>query len=365
MLEQLGSEAKRLGAARALVITGRTLFSLGTPTRAGEALKREGIDVEFLPNVEPEPSLETAEKVKEVVREGNYDLVVGIGGGSVLDVAKLASVMATNPGDVADYLGSGKVGKRGLPKILIPTTAGTGSEVSDVSVLTREGRKVVVYSDYLFADVALVDPALTLSMPPKLTAHTGLDALSHAVEAYMSLDAWPVTDTLALKAIELVIGNLREAYRRGDDLEARSAMSLAATMAGIAFVNAGVCLGHALALVLGTKYKLPHGLAAGISLYHALCYNLLAVARKLAEAAPAFGVERHGMSDEEAALAALDSIEKLLEDLNVPTSLSEAGVSRGDVPEIVSEVLKVERHVRRNPRPVDRESLRGLLLSAV
>lgn len=362
-LNSIGDYAGELGASKALIVTGRILADIGFVRSAILSLKEKGIHIDFYSEIEPEPNIKTAEKVSNLVREERYELVIGIGGGSILDIAKVASVMATNPGNIREYFGFNLIKNRGIPKILIPTTAGTGSEVSNIAVLNVDGGKEVIYSDYLFADIAIVDPILTVTMPPELTAYTGLDAFSHALEAYMSLDSWPLTDALALKSIYLIMKNLPEAYRDGENIEARSNMSLAATLAGLAFTNAGVCLGHALGLVLSSKYKLPHGLSVGISLYYALLYNLPNIENKLIDAAEAFGIEKHKAKREKVVLMIVKQFEKLLALVGISPRLSNFGIKDSDIPEIVKETLKIKRHIKRNPRHVSKEELEYIIMT--
>src|SRR5699024_2862400 len=222
-----------------------------------------------------EPSLNCAQKLVDYMKEYNFDLVLGIGGGSTLDLAKLAAVLAVHEGDVKDYLnltGSKKIKKRGLPTVLMPTTAGTGSEVTDISVLSLSSTKDVITHEYLLADVAIVDPALTVSVPPRVTAATGVDALTHAIEAYVSVQANDLTDALALRAVELITASLEQAFINGKDREARTKMSMGSFLAGISFFHAGVAGVHALAYPLGGQFHIAHGEANAVLLPYVMNY---------------------------------------------------------------------------------------------
>lgn len=237
-LEHLLPEVGRFSPQKILVVTDPVLEQIGLVQRVTAPLMKQGYDVQVYTDVVPEPPLETGENLVSFTRHGNFDMVIGVGGGSAMDLAKLAAVLAMHEGKVADYLnltGTKKVNTKGLPKILIPTTSGTGSEVTNISVLSLDTTKDVVTHDHLLADVAIVDPELTISVPPRVTAATGIDALTHAVEAYISVNASPTTDGLALQAIRLIARSLRKAVENGTDKQARTDMSNGSYLAGLAF----------------------------------------------------------------------------------------------------------------------------------
>ncbi len=354
-LEKLIEEAKNIGGKKALLITDKNLEKTNLVKNVIQYLEKAGYSVEIFNEVEPEPKLSTSEGIRNVVEGKNFDLIVGFGGGSVLDTAKIASILATNPGKIEDYLGFDLVKNPGLPKILIPTTAGTGSEITRVSVFTKGNTKVSVYSDYLFADVAIIDPLVTISLPPHLTASTGFDALSHAIEAYISLSGNILTDTISLKVIEIISKYLRKAYFNGNDIEARYHMSIAATMAGICIANAMVCLGHAIGLVLGTKYHLSHGVSCALALPYTIEYNSIVLEEKIFNIAKALG-EKINDSLEETSMKVVNSIKKLMKDVGLPISLKEIkGASIEDIPELAQETIKIKRLLIHNPRKVSYE----------
>ncbi len=295
--------ARRLGGDKALIVTDKVIVKTGLVERVSKSLEQAGLSVQVFDEVEPEPKLEVAEKAAEFSRKSGCNLVIGVGGGSVLDMAKVASIAPTNPGKMADYVGVGLIKQAGLPKILIPTTAGTGSEVTNIAVvsLAAEEIKSGIVGPQLMADVAIVDPEATLTMPPRLTASTGIDALTHAVEALMSVNSNPLTDALAYEAVKLVFRNLRKACYQGENLEARYGMSLAALLAGLAFGSAGVCGGHALAYAFAVKYNVPHGIACGLALPYIMEYNLPVCEEKLARIAVLAGESVEWVSTREAA----------------------------------------------------------------
>jgi alcohol dehydrogenase class IV len=230
-LRMLGAELKELNASKLLVVTDPNIVKLGHVDRIREQL--DSAEIQVFSGIKQEPTVSELEDLASQVRARDYEAIIGLGGGSVMDSAKIASFSAANPGPIRDYVGADKVHKKGLPLICVPTTSGTGSEVTRYAVIRYERTKRAVASDLIIPDIALVDPVLAVSMPPKLTVYTGLDALAHAVEAMISTWATPLTDSLALGAIRLVFQNLERAYTKGDDLEARYNMSVAATTAGL------------------------------------------------------------------------------------------------------------------------------------
>jgi len=362
-VKRLGEVAKAFGN-KALVVAGRGSLESGRIKVIEDELTKAGVDFTIYSDFKPEPTLNQAEKLAEYVsRVLSYekiDFVVGFGGGSSLDMAKVASLASANPRPIGQYMGVDKVLRKGLPLILVPTTAGSGSEVSKSIVLVRDGMKDGIVSEKVMADLAIVDPVLTITMPPSLTSMTGIDALSHAIEAYMSINANVFTDPLALKAISMVSTNLRKAYSNGSDLDARKAMSEAALLAGLAFSNASNCAGHAAASAFAVKYGVPHGVACGISLPYVMKFNMLAIAERLADIAIAMGIEGEGLSTRELAQLAIAEVIDLLMDLDLPTSLQEIGVPEEDIVKLADNMLKMTRLLEANPRRVGPEEARKI-----
>jgi len=214
--KKVGEEVKALGGKDVLLVTDSNLSRVGIPEKVEKVVAEESVNVDFFTEVEAEPRLETAEAVAEAARKKRYDVVVGIGGGSVMDMAKVAAMAVTNPGPMRNYVGVGLVKNPSIPKILLPTTSGTGSEVTNIAIVTRveDEAKTAIVSPYMLGDVAIVDPTFTYTLPPRLTASTGLDALSHALESVMSTKSNPVTDSLALRAIALIFQYLPRAYKK-------------------------------------------------------------------------------------------------------------------------------------------------------
>ena len=260
-ISQAGAEAKKLGAKRVLVVTDAGVVKAGLTEAVEQSLSAAGLEVGKFDGILPEPPARVIDQCAEVFRQGGYDLCLGLGGGSSLDSAKMVATLAVNPGSVLDYVGMDVVPKKGAPLILVPTTAGTGSEATRVTVLTDESdnTKKVVYSDYLLPDLAILDPELTRSMPPSVTADTGLDALVHAIETYVSVNTTPYAEILSLQAISMIARHLPQAYAKGGNMLARYNMLLAANISGSAFASGGLGAVHGLAYVLGTEYHMAHG----------------------------------------------------------------------------------------------------------
>lgn len=259
-----------------------------------------------------------------------------------MDSAKIASISATNDGSIEDYIGVNKVGKKGLPIICIPTTSGTGSEVTRFAVIKYERTKKAISSELIIPDVAIVDPTLTVSLPAKITAYTGLDALSHAVEAMISTWATPFTDTLALGAIRTIFRYLKRAYDNGGDLEARYHMSMAATLAGLSFNDPKVLLAHSIGQTIGPIYNLPHGLSVAFALPYILDFYLTSSADKIALISEAAGIYDNKRTDRENAQEMIRWLLKFYRDLDIPLSLKEFGASLNDLDKLAEHTVNFQ-----------------------
>jgi len=345
-------EAVLLGAHKVLIVTGQNIIKTNYIDALESKLNKNGIKATVFSDVEPDPSYETALKAGSAAIHSSADTVIGVGGGSSLDVAKIASILATNDKPITEMFGVNLVPKPGLKLILIPTTAGTGSEVTHISILSdeRERIKTGIVSQYLLPDIAIVDPVLTVSSPPDVTAYSGMDALVHAVEAFTSVNATVITDTLAAKAIELISANLRRAYANGDNMEARSAMAIASMMAGQAFANAGVTATHAFAYPIGAVFHIPHGIANSIMFPAVMKFNMTANLPKFARIASLMGINTHNLTDRQSALKMVEFLQELIADLRLPSCLSYYGVKESDIPSLATGVMKVTRILANNPR---------------
>ncbi len=334
-VQTVGAEAKALGATKALVVTDKVMVKTGIVQRVAEHLERVRFDV--FDEVEAEPRLEVAQAVADRVRSGGYDLVIGVGGGSSMDMAKVAAGFATNGGEARAFVGNNMFAKKPLASIMVPTTAGTGAELTVTSMVTVEGHKQWINSPLLLPSVALVDPELTMSMPPGVTAATGMDALCHNAEAYLSNLASPITDSAALEGIALIVANLERAYDSGGDRLARESMSLGALMGGIA-LQAKMVYGHSIGYTIATRYRLAHGVSCGLPLPYILSNYAVACAPKLKRLAEAFGVESAG-EQEAVGLALAERAKSIAADLKVPTTLKELGVPESELAGLAEECL--------------------------
>ncbi|MBA7615747.1 Long-chain-alcohol dehydrogenase 1 [subsurface metagenome] len=366
-VSQVGAEAEKMGAGKALIVTDAGVVKSGLVAEVEKSLKASKIDYGIFDRVEAEPPARIVDECAREVTEKKYDIIIGVGGGSSLDVAKGASIVVTNGGKVLDYVGREMVPRAGIPKILIPTTAGTGSEVTWVFVVTDEADndKKVIFSYYNLADVAIVDPLLTLSMPPKLTADTGMDALTHAVETYVSRTSTPFGDILALEAIRLIGENLPVAYAKAENVEARYNMSLGATVAGLAFGSGGVGAVHALAYVLDTEYHMSHGRTNAIMLPYVVDYNKTGDLNKYARIAQAMGEKTEGLSDYQAVERLVLRLHQLLADVGIPDKLSAYGISADDLPKLVAGGMKQSRLFVPNPRDLTEADVEKIYRSAL
>lgn len=359
---EIGSEAKKLGK-RALVVTGRSfLRTSGVLDQLVQALGEAGVEAVLFSQVEAEPSLATVEEGRTLLAEEGCDLVIGAGGGSGMDAAKAIAGLAREEGQVKDYFAGREITQPGLPWIAVPTTAGTGAEATKNSVLSHyESRvKKSIRSDFWVADLVLWDPQLSSHMPPELTAATGMDALTQAIESYTSRWANPFTDGLARRAISLIGRNILLAYREGENREAREGMALGCYLAGIALTNARLGVVHGLAHPLGILYKLPHGLVCGVLLPYAMEYNLRVAKRKYADTAALMGLDTGGLTSQEAARLALKRVRELNKKMGLPPGLGELGLKEEDFDFIIRETMP-SGSTAANPREVTAAGVRAIL----
>lgn len=363
---QTGPAAKELGVGKMLIVTDPGVAGAGLLEPVTASLDKAGIGWAVFDRVEPEPAARLVDQGAAMYQSEVCDSVLGIGGGSSLDVAKGVAVLGGNPGSILDYCGMDLVPKRAAPKILMPTTSGTGSEITRVLVITDEAEntKKVVYSFFTLADIAIVDPALTLSCPPKVTADTGMDALVHAVETYVSMNATPFSDVLAEKAIALIGRYLPIAWAKGSNEEARFQMSLAATLAGMAFASGGLGAVHGLSYVLGTEYHMPHGRSNAIMLPWVMDFNIPGAPEKYAVIAELLGQDTEGLSVTEAAYLSVEAVEELLTTMDLPYRLSDYDISDDDLETLVAGGLKMERLFTTNPRDLSEDDVRMIYQSA-
>lgn len=365
-VERIGRILHDLGVKKILLVTDRFMAENQLVDRVTVHLERSGIEYDVFTGVEPNPTEENAEGCHKALIAGKFDAVVGYGGGSSMDVAKAGAILVTNPPPVKQYLGLGKVPKRGIPIVAIPTTSGTGSEVTNISILrdVQANTKGGIVSPFIIPDVAIVDPLLTLSLPPRLTASTGMDALCHAVEGYTSLKATPVTDIFHREAIRRVAQSLRTAVNRGDDVNARYNMSLAAALAGTGLVTSSATAGHAMSYAIEANFTVPHGDVCAALLPSLARFNAVAEMEKFKEIAVLMGEKIDGLSLRDSALKAADAIQALARDVKMPT-LGQIGVTEKDLDRLAEEAISVKRLMDNNPRVVAREDVRSMFKDAL
>jgi alcohol dehydrogenase class IV len=379
---QLGEIVEQLGVKRVFVVADANLAKNGLVDRVRSPLTERGVTVDVFNGGEAEPSLRAAQACIDQGMRFRPDAVLGVGGGSNMDLAKITAAVLTHGGSPRDYVGEFKIPSAILPLICLPTTAGTGSEVSAASVLTDTDNKIKVgvLSNYLRPRVAIVDPLMTVTCPPKITADSGIDALTHAIEAYTAVDntdfpilpgeksvyqgRHPLTDALATKAISLIGANLRRAVRNGDNLEAREGMALAATLAGLAFSNVGVAAVHALEYPVGGATHCSHGAGNGLLLPFVMRFNLPVRQAEFATIARLLGEDVTGLDGPAAAERAIQAVEQLRADIGIPLRLRDLGVRKDQLRPFAEKAFAIKRILRVNPRPVTVEDLEGILQEA-
>ncbi len=367
LLKSLPDFVRRLGASRVFLVTDPGVRDAGILAKAEDHLRTGSIEFAVCDRVKPDSGSTLIDETAAELKRSGCGAVVGIGGGSSLDTAKAVAALATNPGPALDYVGLHKVRNRPLPMVAVPTTAGTGSEVTLWSVFTDETRKVkaAIGGVMIYPAMALCDPELTLSLPPALTAATGMDALAHAVECCTNNACQPISASLALKAVGLIGANLRSAVLNGRSVEARYAMMLASTMAGIAMNPTRLGLAHALAMPLGSwDLRVPHGVALAVTLPHVMEFNYRAEPERYAEVARAMDAAVDGLPVLEAARRSVEAVRELSRDIGIPAGLSCFGVREEHVAQVVEEAMK-SGNVPVNPRRADASDLARILRQAI
>ena len=361
-IQQAGTIIKKYGGKKVLLVVDPGFSKAGPLKRIKDALEQEELSYVVFDAVEPEPRIEFADQAGHLAKKERCDFVLGVGGGSAMDTAKAAAILATNEGRARDYQGLNKVPKPGLPKGMVPTTAGTGSEVTFTAVFINadEKKKAGINSPYLYPEISILDPELTLGLPPAVTAFTGMDALTHAIESYTSKAASPLSAMFSQKAIGRIGKSLRQAVNQGSDLNARSNMLLGSLLAGIGLANAGVTAAHSLAYPMGGVFRVPHGVANALLLPAVMEFNVFSCPEKFARIAEWMGEKVGGISVREAAMLAVESVKRLAQDLEVPQRLSDLGIPKTAIPAMAEEAMKVARPLENNPRPVSLEDAVGI-----
>ncbi|MCB2225940.1 MAG: iron-containing alcohol dehydrogenase [Desulfarculaceae bacterium] len=356
---KLGEELGLIKAEKVLLVLDPNLAESDIIKPALDSLAAAGISSEVFSDLTREPEPAEADAAAAQGRACGAQAVVGIGGGSALDLAKAAGVLITNPGQCTDYVGLDKVTQPGLPVICLPTTAGTGSEVTFTAVFTRRSDqfKGGINGRLLYPHAAILDPLLTVSCPAYVTAITGMDALTHAMEAFTSRKAHALSDLNALAAIELIGRHLRAAVAHGENLQAREGMMLGSHLAGLALAQAGVGAVHAMAYPLGAFYDIPHGEANALLLPYVLRFNLMACPERFADMAYALAELPDDLSTAEAAAACIEEVAELGLDVGIPTSLRQLDIPEDSVPKMAEKAMTVAVPIANNPRQVTAQDL--------
>jgi alcohol dehydrogenase class IV len=348
-VSQFVEDFSAIGLRRAFIITAPPILQHVKPL--ADALKRNRITVNICDAIKSEPTIKMFEEVRKAAQEFQVDAVIGVGGGSVLDTAKMVAALHDSEQDIRDVFGIGKLSGRNTYLACLPTTSGTGSEVSPNAIILDESEllKKGVVSPHLVADVSYVDPVLTKTVPPDMTASTGMDALTHCIEAYVNIFAHPMIDIYALQGIKLISANLKTAYENGEDVEARANMSLGSLYGGLCLgpVNTGAV--HALAYPLGGEFHVSHGVSNSLLLPSVLEFNLPAAPERYAQVALALGIEP-ASSDMETAQRGLERIKQLSRECNIPAKLSELGVPHEAIERMAKSAMTVTRLLKNNLR---------------
>ncbi len=352
--DQIGLECKALGAKRVLLVIDKQLVANEIGTRVLDSLKDSRVKATVFPEVTPEPDPSLADVGAQLARKEKVHCVLGVGGGSTMDVAKAVAVLATNEGNAVDYIGLGLVKKPGLPSIMVPTTAGTGSEVTFTAVFTMRTTKSKggINSPFLYPHTAILDPLLTMNLPPEVSGTTGMDALTHAIESYTSLQAHFMSEPVSLRAIEMISENLRGVVFDGGRYGYRENMLKGSYMAGLGLAMAGVGAVHALAYPLGAFFDIPHGMANAVMLPYVLEFNYPANVEKFSRMAVAMNQEDPAMTERELAAQAVRAVFDLSRDLGIPRTLRDLSIPESAIPQMAEAALKVTRPMMNNPRPV-------------
>lgn len=346
----------------AVIVTQPSLKAMGVIDRLEADLSQAGISSRCITDVKPEPTVDNIHKVFGDIAAEPVDLFIGIGGGSVLDATKLFSVLLTDPVDVRSLIGTDLVSKPGIPTVLVPTTSGTGSEVTPNAIVTipEEELKVGVVSRHLLPMMVIIDPALTVSLPQHITAATGMDAFTHALESYISTKANPISDMFALESIRLISGSLLQAYHHGSDLKAREQMLLGSMYGGMALSSAGTAAVHALAYPLGGKFNLTHGVANSMLLPHVMTFNMDAIQNRIGHVAQAMGLQDGIASGNAISEAVNRRIFEWTAEMHIPQNLRAFGVNDEDVDDLAVAASKVTRLLNNNPKPMNLAEIRAV-----
>ncbi len=365
-LKDAADSIQSQGFKKGLIVTDKILNQIGVVEQVQGLLNERSVATVVFDGTQPNPTINNVNDGLALLKQNECDFVISLGGGSPHDCAKGIALVAANGGHISDYEGVDQSAKPMLPLIAINTTAGTASEMTRFCIITDEERhiKMAIVDKHTTPLISVNDAELMLAKPASLTAATGMDALTHAIEAYVSIAATPITDAVAIKAIELIEAHLRTAVKNGENLEAREQMAYAQFMAGMAFNNASLGYVHAMAHQLGGFYDLPHGVCNAILLPHVQRYNAQVCPERLTDVAKAMGVNVEGMSPEQGAAAAIDAIEALAKDVGIPAGIKELGAKLEDIPTLTDNALK-DACGFTNPKQATHEEISAIFEAAM
>jgi alcohol dehydrogenase len=364
--KEAGLEIKNLGSKKALIVTDKVLNSLGIVKKLTDVLEENEVKFAIYDDVQQNPTMKNCHDGLKKFNDEKCDLLISLGGGSPQDCAKAVGILKTNGGKISDYEGIGISKNKSVPIVALNTTAGTASEVTINYVITDEERhiKMVMVDPNSLATMSVNDPELMIAKPAALTAATGMDALTHAMEAYITAGSFRLSDTLALESIKLIGESLEDAVKDGADIEARSKMAWASYVAGLSFSNAGLGIVHSMAHQLGSEYNLPHGVANAVLLPHVEEYNMDACGDKFRDIAEALGVSTDNMSTIDANNAAITAIKSLSKRIGIPSGLEELGVKEEDFGKLADQAL-ADACTGGNPKQATKEDIINIYKKAM
>lgn len=364
-ISQLSTLAKDSEAKNIIILTDEGVYGTGITAWAEKILS--DYNVKIVKSVPPEPEYTQVLNIYSEVKNGKFDMIVAIGGGSVMDTAKVLAVLFTNPAYAEDILNPALIINRGITTVFIPTTAGTGSEATpnSIVVVPEKELKVGIVNSNFIPDCVILDAEMTLKLPPSVTASTGIDAFCHAIECFISKKANPFSDMYALKAISLIAKNIRKAYSNGSDMSARENMLLAAFYGGLCIASSSTVAVHALSYPLGGKYRIPHGISNAILLPYVMEYNADYVEDKFKDAALAMGIHEENKNSTEISKEVINEIFKMTEDIKIPRDLKEYGITKDNLGNLVEGASAVTRLLDNNPKPMTKDDIRNLYLKII
>ncbi len=361
-LKEVPAILNKIGVDRVMLMTDPGLKKAGILDQLNNILNEDEREIIVFDEVEPDPSIELVSKAVDLAKREKVDAVIGLGGGSPIDTAKVAAALVTNTKDISAYFGIDLLEKEALPIIAIPTTAGTGSEVTPIAILSDEASQLKkgIVSSKIIPRHAILDPTLTVGLPSSVTAASGMDALTHAIEAYTSVNASVYSDALALKAMGLIHNNLKKVFDDGNDMEGREHMLLGSLLAGMAFTHAGVAAVHAFAYPLGGMFHITHGLANTLMLVSIMEFNVLGSEEKYKDIAGALGRTGENINFE----MAIEAVRELKNSLDMPKNLADVHIPKDSIGSLAEGAMKVTRLLSNNPRQVTLVDAKKLYESA-